>query len=114
MTLNKMGNDGTSTSENREKDSGDHVIADPSGKNDEDTKSTPRPPLSNYWRVLSFGSRTDHVLIIVAICASAASGVALPLMQIIFGNLVGQFNDYFTPGRGESRASFDDTVDRMS
>jgi ATP-binding cassette, subfamily B (MDR/TAP), member 1 len=37
-------------------------------------------------------------LIAGAFVASIGAGVTLPLMQIVFGNLVGGFNDYFEPG----------------
>jgi ATP-binding cassette, subfamily B (MDR/TAP), member 1 len=35
-------------------------------------------------------------------------------MQIVFGNLVGEFNNYFTPGRSTSKSDFDAAIDRMA
>src|SRR5690348_12804609 len=55
-------------------------------------------PVSNYWRILSFGTRVNHCVLLIALASAAASGTALPLMNIFFGKLVGSFNGYFTPG----------------
>lgn len=35
----------------------------------------------------------------------------MPLMNIVFGNLVGNFNGYFTPGNNASVGQFKSTVD---
>jgi ATP-binding cassette, subfamily B (MDR/TAP), member 1 len=73
-----------------------------------------RAPLSNYFRILTFGSRTDHVLLVVGMICAAASGVALPLMNIVFGNLVGDFNSYFIPGTTTTKSEFMRAVSRNS
>ena len=90
------------------------TTSDSTGKENskEKTEQQAKPPIRNYWRILAFGSRTDHLLMLAALAASTASGVALPLMQIIFGSLVGEFNDYFT--KPSSQAEFDRTIDRLS
>lgn len=69
-----------------------------------------RPPVSNYWRILSFGTRREHVVLILAITCAAASGVALPLMNIVFGTLASDFNDYFIPGSGTTERAFKHSV----
>lgn len=70
-------------------------------------------PLSNYWRILSYGSRMEHGLMLAAFFASSASGVAMPLMQIIFGNLTGTFNSYSVdPTRPQS--GFNSDINRYS
>lgn len=72
-----------------------------------------KAPLSNYWRIVSYGSKGEHGLMLGAFAASSASGVAMPLMQIIFGNLTGTFNSFSTnPERSQS--DFNDTLDRYS
>lgn len=73
-----------------------------------------KAPISNYWRVLAFGTTVDHVLLIIALAAAAASGVPVPLFQILFGSLTGEFNSYFTPGSETSEADFKDSIDRYS
>ena len=65
-----------------------------------------RAPVSNYWRVLSFGDGHDHFLLLLGMCCAAGSGVALPLMNIVFGNLVGRFNSYFIPGTTTTKSQF--------
>jgi ABC-type multidrug transport system fused ATPase/permease subunit len=49
-----------------------------------------------------------------ATIASAGAGAALPLMNIIFGRLVGSFNNYFIPGSGVSEAEFRSSVNQNS
>jgi ATP-binding cassette, subfamily B (MDR/TAP), member 1 len=65
-----------------------------------------RAPVSNYWRVLSFGTRREHAYLLLGLCCAAASGVALPLMNIVLGNLVGNFNSYFIPGTTTTKSQF--------
>jgi ATP-binding cassette subfamily B (MDR/TAP) protein 1 len=45
-----------------------------------------------------YASRNDLIIIVVASICAIASGAALPLMTVIFGNLQGTFQSYFTPG----------------
>lgn len=96
-------------------DQGDGGQAAPNRTGDEVKKSKTKAknvPVSNYWRILSFGSTKDHAILLVALTAALASGVALPLMNIIFGKLVGNFNNYFIPGSGVTEAEFKRTVNR--
>jgi ATP-binding cassette, subfamily B (MDR/TAP), member 1 len=72
-----------------------------------------KAPLSNYWRILSYGSRGEHLIMLAAFLASSASGVAMPFMQIIFGNLTGTFNKYAFSG-GQDQGEFNNTLDRYS
>ena len=45
-----------------------------------------------------YASRNDLLIVAVSAVCAIASGAALPLMTVIFGNLQGTFQDYFTPG----------------
>ncbi|KAH8794089.1 P-loop containing nucleoside triphosphate hydrolase protein [Hyaloscypha finlandica] len=70
------------------------------------------PDVKSGWKTLYRYSTAWDILIIVvsAICA-AASGAALPLMTVIFGNLAGEFNSYF---QGlTSRSEFEHTITHM-
>ena len=49
-----------------------------------------------------------------ATITSAGAGAALPLMNIIFGKLVGDFNNYFIPGSGVTEAEFRSSVNQNS
>lgn len=87
----------------------DGLSADKS-KTEKEKEEQKAAPISNYWRILSFGSRVNHCLMLAALGASVASGVPLPLMNIFFGNLVGNFNGYFIPNGGVSKAEFKHSV----
>lgn len=50
----------------------------------------------------------------VAAVASVGAGIALPLMNIVFGQLVGQFTDYFRDAAALSREDFDRILDRQA
>jgi hypothetical protein len=84
-------------------------------KEEKDQKpDLPKAPISNYWRIVSYGSRTDHVLMLLALAASAGSGVAMPLMNIVLGNLFGDFNNYFLPNTDVTKGEFERAVDRFA
>jgi hypothetical protein len=57
-------------------------------------------PTGYFWRIISYSTWLDKFLMFVAAFGSAGAGAALPLMNIIFGKLVGSFNNYFIPGSG--------------
>jgi ATP-binding cassette subfamily B (MDR/TAP) protein 1 len=56
-----------------------------------------------------YASRNDLLIICVSAVCAIASGAALPLMTVIFGNLQGTFQDYFL-----GKQSYDDFVGEMS
>ncbi|KAI1366748.1 multidrug resistance protein [Xylaria arbuscula] len=63
----------------------------------------------DYLRVFSYARGWDLPLFALAAVAAAGAGVTLPLVNIIFGRLINQFNGYFldppTLTRGEFQAS---------
>ncbi|KAH8587169.1 P-loop containing nucleoside triphosphate hydrolase protein [Bisporella sp. PMI_857] len=63
------------------------------------------PNISDYLRVFGYATRWDFCVYAIASLASLGTGITLPLMNIIFGQLVGQFTDYF---KGSSTISSDD------
>jgi ATP-binding cassette subfamily B (MDR/TAP) protein 1 len=60
-----------------------------------------------------YASRNDLIIIVVASICAIASGAALPLMTIIFGNLQGTFQSYFTPGTDMTYDEFTSELGRM-
>ncbi|CZS93973.1 hypothetical protein WAI453_001346 [Rhynchosporium graminicola] len=67
------------------------------------------PPVKAGWRTLyRYSTKNDIMIIIVSSICSIASGAALPLMTVVFGNLAGQFNGYFAGTT--SRADFNATI----
>jgi hypothetical protein len=78
------------------------------------SQSQQKVPVSNYWRIVSYGTRIEHLLMFAALVASATSGVTMPLMNIVFGNLVGQFNTFGNPDSSTTESDFRNEVDRFS
>jgi ATP-binding cassette, subfamily B (MDR/TAP), member 1 len=48
----------------------------------------------DYWRTFTFADRYDWIFNVVALITSIAAGATLPLMTIIFGHSITQFNDF--------------------
>ncbi|KAJ3550119.1 hypothetical protein NM208_g159 [Fusarium decemcellulare] len=53
------------------------------------------PGVADYLRVFTYATKWDMCLYVIASVASIGAGITLPLMNVIFGQLVGQFTDYF-------------------
>ncbi|KAK4236760.1 P-loop containing nucleoside triphosphate hydrolase protein [Achaetomium macrosporum] len=68
---------------------------------------------ADYFRVFTYATRWDFVLMAAAALASVGAGTTLPLMNVVFGRLVGDFTDYFTPN-AQSADEFTSQVNRMS
>lgn len=54
--------------------------------------------LGNFMRIFTYSTRSDKIYLTVGSLSSVGAGVALPLMNIVFGHLVGSFTNYFVPG----------------
>ncbi|KAF3178414.1 GTPase-activating protein [Orbilia oligospora] len=74
-------------------------------------------PKINYFSLYRYASRSDLTLLFICHFASIAAGAVLPLMTVVFGNLAGEFADFFmsnpisdpgAPGR------LMDTVERLT
>jgi ABC-type multidrug transport system fused ATPase/permease subunit len=68
---------------------------------------------ADYFRVFTYAKKWDFVLMAAAALASIGAGTTLPLMNVVFGRLVGDFNSYFTPSAQEA-AEFSAQINRMS
>ncbi|KAJ5420688.1 hypothetical protein N7465_003207 [Penicillium sp. CMV-2018d] len=92
------------------------VEVDEEPKRDHDTKNAKEQPasLSGYFRILSYLTTKDRMVLIVALICSMASGVPLPIMNIVFGELVGSFSDYFLPDSTTTESEFKASVSRLS
>ncbi|KAF9769947.1 hypothetical protein IL306_012551 [Fusarium sp. DS 682] len=53
------------------------------------------PKVADYIRVFSYATKWDFFIYALASFASIGAGITMPLMNIIFGQLVNQFTDYF-------------------
>ncbi|PGG95796.1 hypothetical protein GX51_08117 [Blastomyces parvus] len=86
-----------------------------------------KPPFMNFWvrcygnlfealqsttsnnalsRILGHGTLLDKFLMGIAAVCAAGAGTALPLMNIVFGNVISDFNGYFIPGSGVTKEEF--------
>lgn len=106
----------------------DKKQADPSssGSNEEkplDTRTRPEREAGpkDYFRIFSYARAWDILLIILAILSSIGAGTTLPLMNVIFGKLVNDFNSVpgsetdVDPEEYAKRAEhFEDLVNRQS
>ncbi|KAL2868927.1 ABC transporter ATP-binding protein [Aspergillus lucknowensis] len=78
-------------------------------------QSEKKPSFANYIRILSYGARNgDGIAMVLGLVCAMGSGVALPLMNIVFGNQVGTLNQYSTPGSALDEEQVRRTIDRNS
>ncbi|KAI1111343.1 P-loop containing nucleoside triphosphate hydrolase protein [Nemania sp. NC0429] len=68
--------------------------------------------VGDYIRVFKYARGWDLPLLVVAGVAAAGSGVTLPLANIIFGRLVGDFNGYFIVPPTTTREQFQAAANR--
>ena len=72
----------------------------------------PKPGHGSFARILSYATQLECCLMIVATICSAGAGAVLPLMNVVFGSLVGGFNGYFVEGSGVTEDEFRAGVNR--
>ncbi|KAF2472343.1 P-loop containing nucleoside triphosphate hydrolase protein [Lindgomyces ingoldianus] len=92
-------------------------IAQKTEADENDTKSSQKAPeggLKNYFRVYSYGTKLDFFLILACCITSIGSGIAMPLMNIVFGELVGNFANYFREGTTVTQAEFQAEINKLA
>ncbi|KAK4105788.1 P-loop containing nucleoside triphosphate hydrolase protein [Parathielavia hyrcaniae] len=67
----------------------------------------------DYFRVFTYATKWDFVLMAAAAIASLGAGTTLPLMNVVFGRLVVDFNSFSTPN-AQTRDDFSSSVNRLS
>ena len=86
-----------------------------SSKQEADTERPVREPqFSDYLRVFTYATKWDFCIYIVASIASVGAGVTMPLMNVIFGKLVGQFTDHFRESSTVSSGDFQRLLNRQA
>ncbi|KAH8889555.1 P-loop containing nucleoside triphosphate hydrolase protein [Thozetella sp. PMI_491] len=68
------------------------------------------PSFKDYVRVFTYATKWDIVLMIAAGFASIGAGITMPLMNVVFGRLVGNFTAF----GAITAAQFEDTLKRQS
>lgn len=80
-----------------------------------DVKQTNRKPkFSDYLRVFSYATKWDFCIYTIASLASIGAGITLPLMNVVFGQLTGQFTDYYKESSALTREDFDRILNRQA
>ncbi|KAL6704937.1 ABC-type transporter tr06 [Coniothyrium glycines] len=70
--------------------------------------------MKNYFRVFTYGTKLDFFLVATCCLTSIGSGVTMPLMNVVFGNLVGNFTNYFLPATTVTREEFQAEINRLA
>ncbi|KAH6690446.1 multidrug resistance protein [Plectosphaerella plurivora] len=88
-------------------------------KQDEAAKANSRPErepnFKDYIRVFTYATKWDLVVYVLASIASIGAGTTMPLMNVVFGQLVGEFTDFFSgPTTPESKANFESTLNKLA
>jgi ABC-type multidrug transport system fused ATPase/permease subunit len=72
------------------------------------------PNFKDYVRVFTYATKWDIVVYVLASIASIGAGTTMPLMNVVFGRLVGEFTDFFSSApTPESRASFQSALNTL-
>ncbi|KAF4539503.1 ABC transporter protein [Lasiodiplodia theobromae] len=100
---------------------GDPVPADNPVPADECTTTEPNPKrpertptFADYLRVFSYATKWDFCIYAIASLVSIGAGITLPLMNVIFGQLVDQFTDYFRDGDDITRDDFQKLLNQQA
>ncbi|KAF4967770.1 hypothetical protein FSARC_4744 [Fusarium sarcochroum] len=68
----------------------------------------------DYLRIFSYATKWDFIAYAAGFFSSIGAGVTLPLMNVVFGQFVGNFTDYFLPTSTTSKSDFDSNIDRLA
>ncbi|KAK7416686.1 hypothetical protein QQX98_005012 [Neonectria punicea] len=72
------------------------------------------PKFSDYLRVFSYATKWDFCVYAIASFASIGAGITMPLMNVVFGKLVGEFTDFSKGSSTVSRQDFENLLDRQA
>ncbi|KAL0942300.1 ABC transporter [Colletotrichum truncatum] len=68
--------------------------------------------LRNFIRILSYGTWYDKLIIVLSVLGAIGAGLTMPVMNIVFGQLVGTFTGFFKQGTSETQEEFTRTVNQ--
>ncbi|KND86377.1 Multidrug resistance protein 2 [Tolypocladium ophioglossoides CBS 100239] len=79
------------------------------------------PGFKDYIRIFSYATKWDVFAYVAAAIASIGAGIlipafpqTLPLMNVVFGRLVGDFNSYFLPNPAMAETEFKASLNKQS
>ncbi|KAF4495423.1 Leptomycin B resistance pmd1 [Fusarium agapanthi] len=67
-----------------------------------------------YLRIFSYATKWDFFAYAAGFFASIGAGITLPLMNVVFGQFVGNFTEYFLPGSTTSQSEFNKSIDKLA
>jgi ATP-binding cassette subfamily B (MDR/TAP) protein 1 len=91
----------------------DEAEAKPAAKERPEREAT----FKDYLRVFTYATKWDYVLMVGAGIASIGAGVTLPLMNVLFGRLIGDFNAFGAQqgfGAAPDTSPFTENTDRFA
>ncbi|KAL8389022.1 hypothetical protein RB595_008854 [Gaeumannomyces hyphopodioides] len=68
--------------------------------------------LRNFIKIFSYATFLDKAVLAVASVAAIATGLTIPLMVIVFANLIGVFTDFYRQGSTTTGAQFSRSVNQ--
>ncbi|KAF7872412.1 hypothetical protein EAF04_003333 [Stromatinia cepivora] len=68
--------------------------------------------LSHFRRIFSYTNRNGKLLLLAAGGASIFTGITLPLMNVVFGELVGDFSRFYNPDSDETKEMFTQAINQ--
>ncbi|TVY22546.1 ABC transporter [Lachnellula hyalina] len=78
------------------------------------SKAKNKTSFKNYLRVFTYSTVGDRLLLGGAILGNIGSGSTLPLMNVVFGNLLNNFGEYFIANTTVTKAEFTKSLNRQT
>ncbi|PTB81606.1 P-loop containing nucleoside triphosphate hydrolase protein [Trichoderma longibrachiatum ATCC 18648] len=95
----------------------DNVAPDKPAQEEEQQQAKARPKrvasFQDYLRVFQYATKWDFFAYAAGVLASIGAGITLPLMNVVFGNFVGDISD-FTNAASQSQEGFRKRADQLS
>ncbi|KAK2034166.1 P-loop containing nucleoside triphosphate hydrolase protein [Colletotrichum zoysiae] len=73
-----------------------------------------QPGFKDFIRIFSYATKLDIAIYILASVASIGAGTTMPLMNIVFGSLAGQFTNYFMQPPRMTKPEFEAVLDQLA
>ena len=64
--------------------------------------------------MFTYGTKLDALFLVLCVLTSIGAGITMPLMNIVFGQLVGHFTDYFLPNTTVTKHEFQSQVNKQA
>ncbi|TVY82673.1 ABC transporter BEA3 [Lachnellula suecica] len=115
ISVNRVGSsndeDPKTPRSNDEKANGEPIAND---STDYSSKAKNKTPFKNYLRIFTYTTLGDRFLLGGAVLGMAGVGAVMPLMNVIFGHLVGDFGSYFSPDSTTTKAQFTKSLNKQT